>query len=243
MVDALVFLGIVAFLATVLGSVWRDHLRRRAGLRALARRLGVGYFPKGVGGPAADAPPLRRWFGRAGVGRPAATVGDMADVFGPGEGERPRDTLHGRVDVAGTPRELWAGEIDGRLHGRVALSFPVDYVMLALPGPVPRVWVRPRRPADAAMPAGLRFESVAFNDAYHVRADDERLAYDLLHPGMIELFLSLRPAACRFGDGFLVLHNRRGGSPWAAVDFERGVRHARAILSRWPRHLLAEETT
>ena len=104
----------------------------------------------------------------------------------------------------------------------------------------PLIEVRPEHVLDRlAATIGfndLDFESVEFSDAFHVKAEDERFAYALFDPNMIELMLRRRPPEMHIGRGWLAIRGR----VWSAGEFEQHLDTARFILEAWPRHLLAE---
>lgn len=77
--------------------------------------------------------------------------------------------------------------------------------VLPLPAPLPRVEVQP---AGLLSFGGLRFESEAFNDRYRVRADDPRVAYDVLPARSLQLLLDRPDVAVRLLGGCAVTWRR-----------------------------------
>ncbi len=49
---------------------------------------------------------------------------------------------------------------------------------------------------------GISFESQAFNDRFAVRADDQKFAYDVIHPRQMEFLMATRPSAFRLTGGW-----------------------------------------
>ena len=234
------FLLVPLFLALAIGGAiygWVRHRERADAMEKLADRLGVEYHPNGVGGVSRHASFLERLFSSAGAGTPIPD----ADPFDQGDDRRPYHTLRGAIDVAGTGRDLWAGDWKYETgSGKNRSTHRFSYVALAAPEHGPRVRVRPESVLDTAAATlgfnDLDFESLEFSDAYHVTADDERYAYALFHPAMIEFFLENRPPRVRVGDGWVVVY---GEQRWPPGDFERHVAIAARIVALWPRHLLA----
>jgi hypothetical protein len=58
----------------------------------------------------------------------------------------------------------------------------------------------------------INFESEAFSRRYHVKCDDRKAAYDLIHPQMIEFLLSIQPMHWQIRGRTLLLA-RRGTYP------------------------------
>jgi len=52
----------------------------------------------------------------------------------------------------------------------------------------------------------INFESEAFSRAYHVSCSDRKLAYDLIHPQMIEYLMSVARVNWQFAGNMVVLH-------------------------------------
>ena len=106
--------------------------------------------------------------------------------------------------------------------------------------PTADVRVRPTNAADRVAAAtgvqDLNFESVAFSDAFHVMAGDERFAYDLLYPKMMELLLDHRPPDLRISGQWLLICD---GGLWPPERLGRAIEFARQFVDHWPRHLRA----
>jgi hypothetical protein len=227
----------IAVIAVGVAAAYGGRNREQA-MQSLAAKLGVDFHPYGVGGPSVHATFFERLFARTGSGKPQP----FDDVFDKGHSQRVFNVFHGNINVDGSPRELWAGDFRYKTGGgKNQSTHHFSYVILPTPEVGPRVWVRPENLLDAAAATlgfnDLDFESVAFSDAFHVKADDERYAYDLFAPPLIEFFLQHCPPHVRFGDGWLVLHD---GNRWTPQQFEQYVAIAARISTLWPRHLLAE---
>jgi hypothetical protein len=85
-------------------------------------------------------------------------------------------------------------------YGIVAFRVPLNFVKLG---------IRPEGFMDALGGAlGLRdiqFESDEFNREYHVRSENDRFAFDILHPAMMEFLLSLQRLNWQFMGPYIVL--------------------------------------
>lgn len=239
-VNCLAVFVTVMLLCGVIGriyAVWAAD-RRQAEMKRLAKKVGTEFHPNHVR-PSGDEPSfLESLFSDAGDVRPFNAI----EAFNGGRDREPTNTLHGQVDVNGQPRELWAGDWKYETgSGKNRKTHRYSYVLLALPAPAPQICLREEGLLDSIASAigfnDLDFEHVGFSDAYHVRAEDDRFAYDLLHPRMIELFMARRPRRVQFGDGYLLLRSELG--LWDPSVFRQQIAFAREVLSHWPRHLLA----
>ncbi len=129
------------------------------------------------------------------------------EPFGHGTGRRCETVLTGRHrdrDVVAfdysyrTTTTDSNGQAQQQVH-RYAVA------VLPLPAPVPRVELRP---AGLLSFGGLQFESEAFNDRYRVRADDPRLAYDVLPARSLQLLLDRPDVSVRLLGGCAVTWRR-----------------------------------
>lgn len=143
----------------------------------------------------------------------------------------------------------------GRFQGRDALSFVYSWktgsgksesthtahvVALALPAYLPIVEVTPEgvldRIATAVGVQDLRFESEAFNRAFRVQAYDERTAYAVIHPRLMERLLQpdARGEAWRT-DGTWILSWRSGATDVDSLAARFGL--LSAVVASVPRHV------
>ncbi|GAA2100879.1 hypothetical protein GCM10009841_16130 [Microlunatus panaciterrae] len=136
------------------------------------------------------------------------------DPFGVGTGRRTSDVIRGTV--RGVPmtafRYHWqtthtetSTDSEGHTHTRtvtdhhqqpiIALSLPVQVPDLSV---LPEGLLRRRRDID--------FESQAFNEAFTVISASRKLAYDVIHPRMMEFLLAARPGRFCFHRNLLVAY-------------------------------------
>lgn len=210
----------------VLAVVSAKHAKaRREALAALAAELGVHFDP--------DSRSNR------------ATAYNAFDLFDRGHGRRLYNTLEGHVDLGGHRLYVRIGDYlykttSGSGKNRRTHTHHHSYLLLDLPQDTPDIQIRPEhffdRMASAIGFNDLDFESVEFSDAFHVKASDERFAYDLFHPRMMELLLRERPPGLQMRRGLLLLH---GGGTWKVEQFRPHVEFVRQFIEHWPRHLLA----
>ena len=176
------------------------------------------------------------------------------DVFKLAPTGRAFNTLEGTVEAAGERHRVRAGDFQYRsdeLDDEDRLIAPktphpdhlpsFSYVALHLGDrPTADVRVRPTNAADRVAAASgvqdLNFESVAFSDAFHVMAGDERFASDLLTSQMMELLLETRPPALRISGQWLLLQD---GHLWPPERVGEALDFAKRFVELWPRHLLA----
>lgn len=121
------------------------------------------------------------------------------------------------------------------------------YVITAmrLPDMLPMLWIEPesvsRRLMTRLGTQDIDFESTAFNKAFAVQADDERYAYAVIHPRMMEYLMAspLRQQGVRI-HGDTVLTWSRGEVELQRV--EPAVRDVAGFVDLIPRHALKEHS-
>ena len=216
----------VGLASAFLVIAYQRRERRRRALARVASRLNVSFFPDHVGG-------RRGLFSTDADGGPYRHI----EPFQRGHGERASNTLRGTLFINGGHRDFWAGDWQYTLgSGDDRSVHHFSYLLIGLPGPAPRVWLREEGFLDS-LAATIGFNDLDFSDRYHVSSDDPRFAYDLFHPRMIEMVLRLRPRSLRIGDGYLLL---QGDDLWEPDLFESKVIAANRFLACWPRHLAAD---
>ena len=211
----LVFVA-VAVASVVIGSVQAQ--RRRKELEAFARRVNFSFIP--------DA---------------ADSVADRFEgftPFGQGRSRRVSNLLEG--ERAGVRWEMFdyryttgSGKNRRTHHYGVAAA----HVPLAFP----RTTIRPEgmfdRIASLAGFDDINFESEAFSRRYHVKGEDRRRVYDLIHPGMMEYLMSLPAMQWQLGPGLVLI--ARGGR-YDAPELERVMGAVEGFLGHIPDYARAE---
>lgn len=169
------------------------------------------------------------------------------EIFHTGHSRSRYNTLDGQLEVGPQFLPIRAGDYrykttSGSGKNRRTTTHTFSYLLLRVPYRTADVRIRPEHIFDRFASAigfnDLDFESVEFSDAFHVSAGDERFAYDLLHPPMLELLLRTRPPGVRLSRGWLLVS---GGGTWGAEAFRRNIDFARQFIETWPRHLIASQ--
>ncbi|MBI1369188.1 MAG: hypothetical protein GC162_11115 [Planctomycetes bacterium] len=99
--------------------------------------------------------------------------------------------------------------------------------------------VRPNESLDiVAELAGwedIHFESAEFSRKYHVRADDRKWAYDVLHPRAIEFILKHAPYHVEFQGRSAAVHQN---CEWRLEQFDEAVSYLNNLLNMLPNYVL-----
>lgn len=128
------------------------------------------------------------------------------EPFGRGSSRRCDHVLtgtHGGRDLVAFDYSFRTHSTDA--HGnRQSRTHRYAVALLGLPVAVPYVEVEPAGWLPRVFDRGLELESEAFNDRYRVRADDPRLAYDLLPARSMQLLLERPEVSLRLLGGTAV---------------------------------------
>jgi hypothetical protein len=180
------FFGLIAvvFVVVIIGSAIYSRKRREA-LQQAADALGLEFAPA-----PGDVHTQYQQFRPLNIGR----------------NRRSRNLLHGR-----------RGEIEWELFdyqyrtgsGKNATTHSIGVLVAGMPMAFPTMEIRPENMLDkiAAM-AGfddINFESEQFSRRYHVKCDNRRACYELIHPQMIEYLLSLPQLSWQFSGRCIAL--------------------------------------
>ena len=135
--------------------------------------------------------------------------------------------------------------------GNSAVVHKLSYLMITLPfEDLPATGLRPEDVSDR-INAALGFDDIDFEDAefsrrFYVSSKDKRFAYDLLSPRMIEHLKSTpHPATIEIVGRHLLLRHghsklHKTDTRWSPDQCDERIDFARALLDRWPDHMLAE---
>ena len=214
---AFVVLGIVAFIALVVAIVVlgaKAAQKRRDDLAAFAQRHGFQAFV------ARDSGWLRAGF----------ELLDMFQDFTPfGTGERPRAF---NAVVGGTAEKTFyffdyeyvttstTTDGDGNTSTSTTThSFGVAAVRVPLA--FRQLEIRHEGLFDKIGGAlgfkDIQFEMDEFNRRFHVKSPDQKFAYDVVHPGMIEFLMRAPARFWQLGETFLLIH-KQGAYPVEEFD-------------------------
>ncbi len=93
-------------------------------------------------------------------------------------------------------------------HGIAAASIPLALMPLT---------IRPENFLDRIAAAvgfdDINFESEEFSRAYHVKCSDRKLAYDIIHPQMIEFLMGISRIEWQFAGNMVLLHRSGNYEP------------------------------
>jgi hypothetical protein len=83
----------------------------------------------------------------------------------------------------------------------------------------------------------IQFEMEEFNRRYHVQADDEKAAFDLVHPGMIDYLMSVPERHWQLLGNYMLVH-RTG--PYNAIELEEVMTDMGGFLDLIPEYVLQD---
>jgi hypothetical protein len=136
--------------------------------------------------------------------------------FGKGHGREARHILRG--EHRGRPILIFEyiyKETQGSGDQQSTQTYRHTVATVSLPAPKPTLEIRRegigRKILGMVGVRDLQLESEQFNETYHIKTDDERFAYDILHPRMMEWMLADQRAlnyGFRFDRGDLVVWDR-----------------------------------
>lgn len=202
--------------------VWHFERKRRLAMQALAAELGFRYAARDPSGLQAR---LERLF-------PQLDDGENRYAYNVVWGERNGHRLH----LFDQHYETYSRDSKGRRtthhHHRsfVAVDHDLDLGRLDLR---PEGWFD--KVASVFGFDDIDFESAEFSRRYHVKAQDRKLAYDVVHPQMIEFLLRVEPLHLSAAGTMLLL--RRGSGRMSPTELRQLAMHAEAFLERIPRYV------
>jgi hypothetical protein len=195
--------------------------KRRAILKAVAEKLGLGFDP------AADRS-LHRTFAHS--------------VFKKGHSRRGSNTLFGIMTLAGYDIHVRMGDyryVTG--HGKHQQTHRISYAAFYLPFVgTPDLLIRREGIGDKLIGGigfdDIDFESEEFSRAFWVKSEDKKYAYDVIHPQMMEFLLGgPTPHVEIAHDVCLILE---GWGRWDPETFDGAPGWFQAFFERWPEHLI-----
>ncbi|HEY8668953.1 MAG TPA: hypothetical protein VIL86_20055 [Tepidisphaeraceae bacterium] len=155
--------------------------------------------------------------------------------FGEGSGRRASNLLFGG-----------RGEIDWQIFdyryttgsGKDSTTHSVGVVAARVPVFFAALQIRPEGLFDKIAGAlgfpDINFESEAFSRRYHVQCADRKLAYDIIHPQMIEYLMTLPPANWQMS-GPVILINKTG--VYDPEQIERVMKMIEGFVLRLPAYV------
>jgi len=190
---ALLIIAAIVIVGLVLYFQYQAHKKKVAAFTALATERGWRYTERDRG--------LANRF----TGTP----------FGEGHGRDARHVLRGSFrDREVLAFEYSYKETTGSGNDRRTETYHHTVVSIGLPAPKPTLQVNReglgRKLLGFVGVRDLQLESEEFNKTFHIRAEDDKFAYDVLHPRMMEWMLADQRAMSipfRFERGDLVTWN------------------------------------
>jgi hypothetical protein len=217
--EVLIITLIVLIIGTLAILGYQQVKRRREELFVLATKLGLQY---------------------------ESDPGDVHDAysafipFGKGSARRSSNLLSGRL-----------GQIDWEIFdyayttgsGDDRKTHSCSIIAAHLPLGFPGMTIRPEGLFDKiASLAGfddINFESEEFSCRYHVKCDDRKFAYDLIHPKMIELLLSVEPRHWQIRGTRLLLTRQRHHK---VSEIEPSIQLIESFLAQVPDYVRQDRT-
>ena len=167
-------------------------------------------------------------------------------LFTRGHSRRAYNTLSGSIDIENRACPVTMGDFlykqtSGSGKNRRTTTYRFSYLFLELPfRGVPQVTIRPEGFFDKIAGAigfpDINFESAEFSRCFHVKSPDQRFAYDLIDPRMMEFLLAIRPMPIHLVGRAMCISN--DGGRWKPEQFTQQLEFARQFLSRWPDHVV-----
>ena len=117
-----------------------------------------------------------------------------------------------------------------------------SYLLVEIPlAGVPSLTIRPEHFFDRVGSFfgfdDIDFESAEFSDKFHVKSQDKRFAYDLIHPRMMEFLMERRGPTIDMQRGYLCVQE---GGIWRPEEFLAHLQWSQEFFSLWPQHLIAD---
>jgi hypothetical protein len=205
----------------IIYAVVAHERKRREALKAVAQRLGLGFDSSTDRG-------LHHSYGHS--------------FFRKGHSQKATNQLYGVMDLAGHPIQVRMGDfqyVTG--HGKNRQTHRTSFAAFHLPfRGTPDLMIRKEHLGHKVMGSigfdDIDFESEEFSRKYWVKSDNERFAYDVVHPGMMEFLLKgPTPEIEMVRDVCLILEGR---GRWDPDTFQGAPGWFQEFLARWPEHLL-----
>ena len=217
----LLFVLLAAAVVAVIRLYYYFQKIRRQKLAAVARHLGLTYYPGGY----YDLEDRFKYF----------------ELFQRGDSRHSYDLIAGhkdKIEVMLFDYSYETGSGKNRTtHRRTAciLTLPIRHYF-------PYVVIRPEGFFDKLASAvgfnDIDFESVEFSKKYFVKSKDRRFAYDVIHPRMMEYLLSVGSLYVEIANRALLVHHDTRLSPdrWVGL-----YKRARGFLGKVPERLLSPD--
>jgi hypothetical protein len=165
------------------------------------------------------------------------------EVFRRGHSRYAYNTLHGTIAIHGEPCRVRMGDYHYRQKsGKNTNTYEFSYMIVDLPYPrLPTLLIRPEGIFDMLAGAfgmdDIDFESAEFSKRFHVTSADQRFAYDVVHPRMIEFLMNEGPPVIDIEESKCCVTD--GQYKWSPDEFRKWLSWAERFFAQWPPHLVA----
>jgi hypothetical protein len=169
------------------------------------------------------------------------------EVFRRGHSRYAYNTLQGSLTIDGEPCQVRMGDYHYRVtsgsgKSRRTRTYEMSYLIVHLPYlRFPSLFIRREGVFDALAGAfgfdDIDFESAEFSKQFHVKSDDKRFAYDVIHPAMMDFLMGEEPPVVDIESGKGCLTD--GVRKWSSQEFCARLNWAERFFKLWPRHLVA----
>ena len=156
-------------------------------------------------------------------------------AFGAGHSRKAYNTMHGRLDGCDTVVTDYRYTTGS---GKNSHTYHRTYCLLYTGKSFHNLQVRPENFMDKI--AGwvgfddIDFEYKEFNDAFYVRCNDKKFAYDIIHPKMMEYLLKCRGLHFEMADDVILAHY---GRRLRAHEIEPLIRAAQGLHKLLPTYI------
>lgn len=168
--------------------------------------------------------------------------------FQQGLGRYAYNSILGTTPVAGDELRIKLGDFhyETRSHNskghKTTHHHHFSYLLMELPCPgVPELSIRPEGMFDKVGAFfgfdDIDFESSEFSNKFHVKSDDKRFAYDIVHPQMMEFLLATRGPTLVLSEGHALVTK---SGVWKPEEFVPHIEWLTMFFDRWPQHVLAD---
>lgn len=176
---------------------------------------------------------------------------DQFNVFTTGQSRYAYNSLTGSLDFEGDEWPSVMGDYhyqttSGTGKNRRTVTHQFSYLVVQTPYAVaPDLRIRREQLFDRLASFmgfdDIDFESSEFSDHFHVKSENKRFAYDVIHPRMMEFLLADTPPMIHFKDGHCCIHTE--GKCWSSDEFRSHATWMQEFFSHWPSHLTSSLLT
>ncbi len=226
--SAIMFIIVPIVIAAVAVGIYYSYLaakKRREALIALATELGFTFDP--------------------GKDRSHDDLYAHFEIFRKGHSRTAYNTLRGETTIDDRQYSIKMGDFtykvtqsSGKSSSTTTYNF--SYLIVHLPfARIPDVLIRPENFFDKIAGAfgfdDIDFESIEFSKRFLVKSKDNRFAYDLIHPRMMEFLLASKPPCIDLENGRCCLAD--GSRRWTPEQFKSFIQFMAQFIDLWPDHL------